>query len=242
MTPGRNGWILSLLLATTLAGPFQAAHAQAGLGTALPVSGTDYMVVQDESLLAVITRRAGPAARLAHDHLVHASRYDWTLDFGPDALEDARLELIVRGAGLRIDDPDARAAAQDRLIELGILDEPFQEISESQRSEVRSEMIHPDQLDVLAHPEIRLETLGVARQENSEHPYRVEISMELRGVERMIPLRAAVERERDRVRIEAYGDALFTDFDIEPYRAFLGAVQNQDRFFLYLDLILEPRP
>jgi len=39
----------------------------------------------------------------------------------------------------------------------------------------------------------------------------------------------------DEMRIEAVGQFRFTDFGIEPYSAFLGAVKHLDGFYVYVN-------
>ncbi|TVP55840.1 MAG: YceI family protein [Gemmatimonadales bacterium] len=206
------------------------------------VPDTTFRVVPDESLVAVVTRRAGPAARLAHDHLVHAERFETRLTFDPDHPTEARFELELDVVDLAIDDPDARTRVQDRLVELAILDEPFQEISESQREDVREEMLDPDQLGADEYPRIRLRTGRIEDTGSGDHPFRIEVDVELRDQIVTVEFSARIVDSGDnRIRIEAMGDARFTDFGIEPYRAFLGAVQNRDEFHFYLDLVAERR-
>lgn len=208
-----------------------------------PRDSADWTVLQDESVLAVVTRRAGAAARLAHDHLIHAARFDSEIDFDPDAPLDTRARARVHVAGLQVDDPGVRADVQGRLVELGLLDEPFQDIGSEDRSDVRAEMLHPDQLDAPNHPVIEFETDVVTRDPAGGFPFRVEVFVRIRGEEVAVPLSArVVEQGQDRVRIEAWGETRFTDFGIEPYSAFLGAVKNRDEFYLYLDLVLEEEP
>ncbi len=203
---------------------------------------TTFQVVQDESLVAVVTRRAGPAARLAHDHLVHAERFETRLTFDRDHPTEAHFELELDVVDLVIDDPDARTRVQDRLVELTILDEPFQEISESQREDVREEMLDSGQLGAEEYPRIRLRTGRIEDTGSGDHPFRIEVEVELRDETVTVEFSARIEDSGDdRIRIEAMGDTRFTDFGIEPYRAFLGAVQNRDEFHFYLDLVVERR-
>ncbi len=220
------------LLALLLVLPFGEAHPQA------PSSGAEYRIVEEESVVAVITRRAGPAARLAHDHFVRAGAFRADLSFDPEEPTEARLDLVVRVADLRVDD-DHRYQVEGRLMELEIMEGPFQEVSEREGRDIRLAMLGEDQLDAVNHPALEVRTRAV--RELGAEGYAIEIEMTLREETRSLELEARLEEgDGSRYRIEAWGSANFTDFGIEPYRAFLGAVQNRDTFYLYLDLRLEP--
>jgi hypothetical protein len=77
--------------------------------------------------------------------------------------------------------------------------------------------------------------------EEEAFPWSVTVALTVRGVRSEAPVRARMDVEGDQVRVEAYGAFRFTDFGIEPYRAFLGAVRNRDTFHLYLRLVAERR-
>jgi len=64
----------------------------------------------------------------------------------------------------------------------------------------------------------------------------VEIS--LRGVTRRESFTARLDEEDGAWRFEALGALLFSDYGIEPYSAFLGAVKNQDRFHVLVSLVV----
>jgi len=224
-------------------GPELSAADEVAERAARASVASEWRVVEDESMLTMVALRAGPAARLAHDHLVRATRYYAVFEMDPDAPSEARFEVTVQAAGLQADRLDDRARVEDRLIELGILDGPFQSVSESQREDIREEMLARGQLDADRHPTLRLRTVAVERLQSgagADHPWRIRTEVTIRDRTAEVELRGRLVDEGDgRYRIEAYGPSRFTEFDIEPYSAFFGAVRNRDRFYFYLDLVVE---
>jgi len=209
-------------------------------------------LLPEESILAVVTRRAGPAARLAHDHLVVATGYRTILVFSRDAPEESRFSAELPTEGLVVDDPGEKDRWQGRLQDLGILDSPFGGTSPGDRDRIRMEMLARGQLDADGHPEIRVR-LTTARPRDSDDPDMVpaervgdfpwvaEVELTVRGRTASTPVAARYEMTggdtgEARLRVEATGSLRFTELGIEPYSAFLGAVRNADRFHLYLML------
>lgn len=240
-----GAWCALVVAALLSLGP--AAAALTATVAAVPPA---WEVVEDESLFAVVTRKAGPAARFAHDHLVHPRRYDIELELDLDRPGATRMELAFDVEDLVVDDPVWQDRIQDRLQELGILDEPFQGASDSERDEIREEMLDSGQLDAAGHPRVRLVTRSVEPDPEHDEAFLVAFEMTVRDETRRGEARVRMEHpgEEDpgqeegggpeRMVLEGRAELRFTDFGIEPYRAFLGAVRNQDRFFLYMRLVL----
>lgn len=235
-----GGAVVLLLVGGGAGGEPTSAHSLPAGGAADATDPPHYRLVEDESLLAIVTRRAGPAARLAHDHLVHAAPRHGELRIDPGDPATARFALTVSARDLVADDDDTQRRWEGRLEELGILDGPFQSIGERDRARVRSEMLAEGQLHAAEHPRIVVETGAIRPVDDGAFPWEVDVRMEVRGVTHTVPARARIESDGNRIRVEAHGAARFTDFEIEPYSAFLGAVRNQDRFFLYVSIVAEP--
>jgi polyisoprenoid-binding protein YceI len=200
-----------------------------------------YELLVDETTLAIVTFRAGLAGRLAHDHLVHAGDFDASLTFDPDEPADAAFSGTLQVRDLVVDEPDRMARVQPILQEFDLLPREFGDVGDSGRADVREEMLDEGQLHAESYPEIAFRSVEVTPAEDDEEfPWRVQAALTVQERERATEMRARWFEEEGRIRIQAGGEFHFTDFEIEPYRAFLGSVQNQDRFVLFLDLVAEP--
>lgn len=222
-----------------------ALAAVAGPAGAAAVAAPAWSVDLGRSLFAVLTRKAGPAARLAHDHLIVARAPRVELGFDPSAPEAARLVVTVPVQSLDVDPPAERRARSPRLRELGLLDAELPAVDEGDRGKVREAMLDDDQLDGTRFPTVTAELVGLARRGGGEGARvalgwdaTVRLTVRGRTVERRVPARwELVDGE---LRAEAVAEARFTEFGIEPYSAFLGAVRNADLFHFVVELVARP--
>jgi polyisoprenoid-binding protein YceI len=203
--------------------------------------GDTLRIVEEETVLAVVVQTTGLAARFAPDHLIHASEYDLLLVLDPAAPESAVFGGSISVADLVVDDVTLQREVEARLMELGILEDAYDEVSDGDRESVRASMLAEDQLDADRHASIEAELVSISPSGDEAFPWTLTGALTVRGTRVEVPLRARLELEHDgegaRVRIEAFGALRFTDLGIEPYSAFLGAVRNRDEFHLYLDLV-----
>lgn len=225
-----RGAVRGLLLVPLLL----AGSARVGAGVLEPSA--------DETVLAVVTHKGGIASGLAHDHFVVAGGYRLRVAFDAAAPERTELELEAPTTGLVVDDPALAEQWSPRVRELGILDEPFAAVSEKDRGKIRRAMLGGKQLDAERFPHITARLRSVRRAEDGDERFGwlAEVTIGLHGheIERTIPAR--YETDDDGVTLEALATLRFTDFGIEPYSAFLGAVKNRDEFHLWVRVRARP--
>ncbi len=197
-------------------------------------------IVEDETVLSVVVQTTGVASRFAPDHFIHAGRYHVDLTLDPGRPEDASFEARVWAPDLVVNDRDLRDELEARLLELGILDDPYDEMSEEDREDVWTAMMMEGQLHASEHPWIEVEAVDIRRTDDEDFPWIVTAALIARGTRVEAPVHGRMEREGEAIRIEAFGEFHFTDLGIEPYSAFLGAVRNRDAFHVYLTLLAEP--
>lgn len=208
-------------------------------------SAGELAVVDRDSVFAVVTHKAGLFSGKAHNHLVAAGAFAARLEARADAAEATVFELELAAADLVVDAPELQQAWYPRLAALGILDEPFAEVPEKDREKIRESMLGKKQLDAERFPRIRARITGVAEESSTlgetEMPYRVTLAFEVHGetVERPVAARASWD-DAGALHVEAAGVFRFTDFGIEPFSAFLGAVKNTDDFHVYVNLRAAP--
>ena len=134
------------------------------LAAAFPLAASEWRVDREASLLAVVTHKGGFAAGLAHDHLVAATVYSVRLEFEPDSPANADFELAAEVDGLVAGLPELNDKWYPRLEELGILSEPFREVSEKDRQKIRSAMLGKKQLDAAGFPSIAARVVRVEEE------------------------------------------------------------------------------
>ena len=218
---------LGLALASAL------VPAGAGAGESAPAWRLD----AERSVLSVVTRKAGVASKLAHDHLVAARVVDASWSFDPTRPEATSATVELAGESLVVDDDELRRRLESRLIELGLLDEPFAALKEKDRRKIRREMLDASQLDAARHPTIRGRLVGIDAGATS---LDARVELEVRGERQIVPLSVQLAEVGGGIRIEAWGATRFSEFGIEPYSAFFGAVRNRDELAVYLELLVAP--
>ncbi|MEM7349647.1 MAG: YceI family protein [Acidobacteriota bacterium] len=193
-----------------------------------------------ESVLAVITHKAGIAAKKAHNHLIAAPVSEAKLSFDPAEPMNASFRLDFAAEQLAVDPWDLEQTWYPRLETLGILDEPFTEIADKDRQKIRKSMLSDDQLDAAKFPRISAEVTrleeGASTHGGVEFPYSAKLRFNVHGQNVEKTVAARYELEGAILKVEALGTFQFTEFGIEPFSAFFGAVKNEDGFHLYLNL------
>lgn len=206
-------------------------------------SAAEYAITAEPSIFAVLTHKAGIGSGLAHDHLIVAARPAMRLEFEPGRPEGTTFTFTVAAGALEIDAPAARAAWKGRFKELGIHSGDLPPVSESDRRKVRAAMLGESQLDEAKFPEIRAEVTGLARRDaKATAQWTVQLRLTIHGktIERSLP--ATFSAESNRLSAEIVGEFLFSEFGIEPYSTMLGAIRNDDRFHLFVQILARAVP
>jgi hypothetical protein len=251
------GWVLfSALIAATAQGagdPVQAPTPPAGLGVATPdgvipkwteSAPADSKPGGAASTFAVVTRKGGIAAGLAHNHLIVAQGYSIKAESNPQSqLQPLSVRVAFDADSLLVDEPGLSAASSKRLVELGLTHAEFSEISDDDRKTVKEHMLAKDQLWAEMHPRIEAVASNFKLQEtrlgNLTANYTADVTFQIRGqsVKKVMPL---IVTQSDRgngrglITVEGLVSARFTEFGFKPYSGLLGAVRNQDEFHFYL--------
>ena len=108
---------------------------------------TSYVVDPAESVFAVVTHKAGVAARFAHNHLIAPQTYTCPIERTGGSVEDLTFSLSFPVAELAVDLPGLQKKWYPAIKALALLDTPFTEIDESDRATIEEHMLAQDQLD-----------------------------------------------------------------------------------------------
>ena len=210
--------------------PLFTAIALAGLTLSAAPAGaapTTMKLDGSKSALHARTFKAGVASGLAHDHVISATEMSGTVGFDPDDPSTFTIEVTVKTASLKADEP--------RLRHKYGMDG---EIDADDRETIEESMKDDEQLDVKRHPTIRFVSKTV--KQTAPGKYDVEGELTLRGKTRTVKL--PVDVSLSPARFEGKGKLRIkhTDYGFEPYSAMLGAVKNQDKIDLHLHIVAAP--
>jgi len=223
--------------------PIAISLLAAAVATAAPAA--EWRIDPEESVFAVLTHRAGLGASLAHDHLIVARGTTAVLDFDLANPEATRFTFEVPVLALDVDPAADRARWAPRLRELGVLDRELPEVDADDRAEVREAMLGPRQLAAEQFPTVSAELVALERRGGAAGARvalgwnaTVRVSLHGKRVEKVVPVRW--ETKDGELTAEALGEYRFTEFGIEPYSAFLGAVKNADLFHILVEIVARP--
>ncbi|MFB3819215.1 MAG: YceI family protein [Candidatus Methylomirabilales bacterium] len=186
-------------------------------------SAAEYAIQPESSEFVVRLYKAGIGSALAHDHVVRATRFSGTVmaDDGNPGM--ASVQAAVQADSLRADEPEMRR--KHRL---------SGELSEKDRREIQSSMMGQRQLDAARFPTITFRSVSVQPEGTGRAVITGDFT--LHGTTRRVTFPATVQLSGDSLHATGSFDFNQTDFGIQPYSAFLGAVRNQDRVTLIFDV------
>lgn len=202
-------------------------------------------IAADDSIVAVVTQRGGFAAGMAHDHLIALPSGTLEIDFDAERPLATTIALDVGVERLVVDDAAMRARWSERLIELEVVGRELSTIDDGAVTKIRRAMLGKKQLDAESFPRLTASIDALVERESVvgevRFPYSATVTLGVHGTTSSRPMAARFERDGERIVIEALGEFSFTELGIRPYSAMLGAVRNQDTFFVYARLSIEAK-
>jgi polyisoprenoid-binding protein YceI len=185
------------------------------LADQVPSAITPWPIDPRRSSVTIIVRRAGPLARLGHDHVITSAAECGTVWAGDTPAASAfRLQLPVDS--FEVDLAAARAGAGAEFAA---------PVPDEARAGTRRNMLRPEVLDAAAFPVITLRS--VAASGDWSQPV-LRLAVELRGVTREHEL--PVQVERDSLGLVVHGELRLnqSDYGITPFAVAGGAIQVAD--------------
>ena len=194
-----------------------------GLG-ASPGLSASFKVDPAQSSLVVQLFKDGVAARLGHDHVVHAREFSGTVAYDPRNPAASSIRVAVEVGSLIADDPGTRR-------KFGLAGEP----SASDRAEIDTAMKADGQLAAARFPSMTFTSTAIATQPDG----RVLVTgrLTIRGVTNELKFPAQMSVEGARLRGRAQLKFKQSSFGYPPYSALLGAIKNKDEVILHIDLV-----
>ena len=190
-----------------------------GLSQAAP---QDYVFLANRGLLYVKVMKADTiAAAAAHNHAIQAVGWSGKATWNKEDYSACSLSIVVPVNNLYVDKTETRRVA-------GLEGEA----SDSQRQTITKNMLAEGQLNAEDHPLITFKSTSCTG-EGEKATIVGEYTM--RGVTRSISVPVSVTDD-DGFRIKGSFSVKATDFGFEPYSTGFGAIANQDKMEVFLDL------
>ncbi len=194
-----------------------------GVG-ASPGLSASFKVDPAQSSLVLQLFKDGVAARLGHDHVVHASVFSGIVAYDPRNPEASSLQVAVDVRSLIADDPGTRR-------KFGLAGEP----SASDRAEIDKAMKGDGQLAAARFPSMTFTSTAIATQPDGR--FLVTGRLTIRAVTNELTFPAQMSVEGTQLRGRAQLKFKQSSFGYPPYSALLGAIKNKDEVILHIDLV-----
>lgn len=165
-------------------------------------------------------------AGLSHDHVVAATGWTASVTWDADELAACAVRFDVPVSGLVNDEPGLRKRVGYDVM-----------LSDSQRADVKKNMLGSGQLDSGRFPTITYQSSGCAQNGD-----RIDVTgiLSIHGVGKRLTVPLQVEASPERVRASGGFKLKASDFGFEPYTAMLGALKNVDRMSFTVDVVGAP--
>ena len=232
MFKSSNVWVLALLLAACGAPRPRPAPQIFGEpaptpNIALPASA--YRIDANRSELRILVYRAGPLARLGHNHVMvnRAIRGSVTAETGASLFS-----LKVPVAGFVVDDGQARREEGGEF---------EGEISDDAKSGTLHNMLSAAVLDAEAFPEISIDCIGISPGTfaNGAGVVTAAVALRVAGHELTIDVPFTLEADSRHVSATGSLDLRQSALGLTPYNLMLGALQVQDAMTIKFRIVAE---
>lgn len=230
-----HGWILALGIALggCAAGPAveppaptpgQPAGLAAAYAEAAKAGGRLYALDPAASSVRILVFRGGRAARLGHNHVLSAPRFEGFVLVPDDGPEHARFDLAFRLDQLEVDAPALR-----RELGPGFATA----ITPEAVAATREHMLGEDNMQAARYPYVRIHSLRIV----GAAPYfAAEVAVELHGTVRTLWLPLTVEGLPGQVSVEGSFVLRQSDFGVQPYSVLGGLLSVRDEVLVRFKL------
>jgi polyisoprenoid-binding protein YceI len=197
-------------------------------GIAIPAGATVFDVDAARSVVTIRVYRAGPMAKLGHNHVITSGDEQGVVWQGLEPAGSG-FELRIPVQALVVDDSAARAGAGPDFAG---------EVPESARKGTYQNLLRPEVLDAAQYPEIvvRSNGLGGTWQRPVAHAEAI-----LKGQARTIDVPLELDRSGTTLTARGAFRIRQTDFGMTPFSVAGGAIQVGDEVDLSFEIVATAR-
>lgn len=182
-----------------------------------PAGPVTYTIDSGRSILIVRTYKGGIAGALAHDHAIRSTKTTGSISW-LDGGDGCNFDIRVDVPSFRLDNTG------DRKI-MGLEGE----VSAGQVEDIKKNMFAADQLNAAAHKSMSFKASSCTADSASGT-----LTIVGKGAQKKVPL--AITVSGDELRAKGTLNFKHTDFGIEPYSTGFGAIQNEDKLTMKIDI------
>ncbi|HEY4970014.1 MAG TPA: YceI family protein [Steroidobacteraceae bacterium] len=222
--------VLALLLAAC--GALKGRHAApqrpgAAPSLELPLPGRPYQIDENRSELRILVYRAGPLARLGHNHVMVNRRVHGAVNLAQEGASAFWLRVPV--AEFIVDEPQARREEGTDFAA---------EVPDHARSGTLHNMLGATVLDAAEYPDISVDGIAAAGAPDSgAAPLVATLTIGVAGHESKIEVPFVLESDSGRLSASGSFELRQSALGLTPYSLMLGALQVQDAMTVKFRLV-----
>jgi len=192
---------------------------------------TEYRFESETSLIYVQVFKDTSAlgSAFAHDHVMRADNFEGIVVYNPDDLSACEISFSVPVADLRVDETGMR-----ELVGYG------DELTVGDRETIREHMLANDQLKISSFSTIAFDSTTCSGDSGTGGTLTVQGGLTVRGRTADVSLPVRFEIDDGQFYAQASFDMNHSQFGMEPYSAYGGAVRNDDPLRFTLDIVGQP--
>lgn len=207
----------------------------------LPDQAGAYRIDAAQSELRVLVYRAGPLARLGHNHVMVNRSLRGAVALSPSLLASS-FALVAPAAGFRVDDPEARHEEGAEFLS---------DISDEAQAGTLNNMLSPEVLNAAAFPDISVKSVAVQFSGSGSPAFGttgegaktlrgrllVTVSLNVAGHSSTLDVPVTVLVDSGRVVATGVVEVRQSSLGLTPYSLMLGALQVQDAVTLKFRIV-----
>jgi YceI-like domain len=248
---GLSAAALALVLAACVAPkarhPMPQSPGESAPPPGLPVPGRAFRIDENQSELRILVYRAGPLARLGHNHVMVNRAIRGTVNWA-DEPGASVFSLIIPAAGFVVDDAQARSEEGPDF---------SGEIPEDAKSGTLHNMLSAAVLDADEFPSITINSVAAAGApgESGGAPgattpavapgtavLRATVAISVAGHESQLEVPFTLQTDSSRLSASGSMELRQSTIGLTPYSLMLGALQVQDLMTIKFKFVAVPSP
>lgn len=217
-----TSFALALFSTAFLAGSHTTlAQAPAASGA---TSDARYVIDSAQSDVRILVFKGGAMARLGHNHVISSKNVTGTISLQEDVTR-SQIEIHMPTQSLIVDDAKARSLEGPDFSAA---------VDQDARDGTKKNLLREEVLDGAHHPEVVLRSVGVTGTQAKPH---LTMQIAIKGVQREVPVDAAVVVAGDRVTATGEFAIKQTDFKMKPFSVAMGAIRVEDQLKIKFSIV-----
>jgi hypothetical protein len=189
-----------------------------------PSAAAIYRIDPSQSEVRLLVYRAGPMARLGHNHvIVNRAVSGWVSS--PASVSGGAFSLRIPVDDFIVDDADARAAEGSDFAAV---------VGDSARSGTRHNMLGPALLDADRYPTVSLSSVAIVQ---TQAGLSATVAVEIAGHDSQLTIPFVLEMSADGVAASGTAVLRQSELGLTPISVMLGALQVQDELTVKFKIV-----